>query len=300
MGADGIFYLSVAEVIIGTRHRKDLGDVEGLARSIREIGLLHPIVVRPDRVLIAGARRLAAYKRLGLPEIPARVVDLDQVLCGELAENLCRKDFSPSELVAIGRAVQELEREKARERQVELGRSHGAPSGKFPEGSKGQTRDKVAATLGVSGRTYEKAAQIVQAADKEPERFGHLVEEMDRTGKVNGAYRKLRKAQEEERLLALDGAAQQLRGAAAANAAAPRASMTADAARSAEANPRSASSAPMRRRGMRGLTVWLHTTWIDALVRKGLLPQEERHDPQAIGAALIDLLLRALEEPREA
>ena len=45
--------------------RKSLGDIDSLARSIEEVGLLHPIVVRPDGRLIAGERRLAACKKLG-------------------------------------------------------------------------------------------------------------------------------------------------------------------------------------------------------------------------------------------
>jgi ParB-like chromosome segregation protein Spo0J len=112
--------------------------LKGLARSISEIALLHPIVVRPDGVLIAGERRRAAYRSLGLPEIPARVVDLDLVLCGEVAENTCRKGFCPSELVAVGRASEEIKRGSGRstwESRTVL------PSGKFPEGSQGQTRD---------------------------------------------------------------------------------------------------------------------------------------------------------------
>jgi ParB family transcriptional regulator, chromosome partitioning protein len=35
----------IAEIRIGKRHRRDLGDVEGLAASIGEIGLLQPVVV---------------------------------------------------------------------------------------------------------------------------------------------------------------------------------------------------------------------------------------------------------------
>ena len=30
---------------IGERHRKDMGDIDGLARSIADVGLLHPIVI---------------------------------------------------------------------------------------------------------------------------------------------------------------------------------------------------------------------------------------------------------------
>ena len=52
--------LPVNEIQIGKRHRRDLGDIDGLARSIGDLGLLHPVVVRPDGKLIAGERRLAA------------------------------------------------------------------------------------------------------------------------------------------------------------------------------------------------------------------------------------------------
>jgi len=49
----------VTEITVGERHRHDLGDIGALARSIAEVGLLHPIPVRPDGILIAGVRRLA-------------------------------------------------------------------------------------------------------------------------------------------------------------------------------------------------------------------------------------------------
>ena len=52
--------LPVNKIRIGKRHRRDLGDIDGLARSIGDLGLLHPVVVRPDGKLIAGERRLAA------------------------------------------------------------------------------------------------------------------------------------------------------------------------------------------------------------------------------------------------
>lgn len=52
----------------------------------------------------------------------------------------------------------------------------------FHEVGAGKTRDKIGAALGVSGRGVEKIAAVVAAADAEPERYGKLVEEMDRTG----------------------------------------------------------------------------------------------------------------------
>jgi hypothetical protein len=45
------------------------------------------------------------------------------------------------------------------------------------ESIRGQTRDKIGSFAGVSGRTVEKIAQVVKAAEEKPEKFGHLVEE---------------------------------------------------------------------------------------------------------------------------
>jgi ParB family transcriptional regulator, chromosome partitioning protein len=61
--------LKIADIKIGPRFRKDLGDIDTLARSIAEIGLLHPVVINQNNELIAGARRLQACKSLGWNEI---------------------------------------------------------------------------------------------------------------------------------------------------------------------------------------------------------------------------------------
>ena len=70
--------MKIDDVVIGDRFRQDLGNVNELAQSIADVGLLHPIVITPDNVLIAGRRRLEACKLLGLIDIPATVVDFDK------------------------------------------------------------------------------------------------------------------------------------------------------------------------------------------------------------------------------
>lgn len=191
----------IENIKIGVRHRNDLGDIKSLAASIADVGLLHPIVVTPDNTLIAGERRLAAARYLGWKEIPYTVVDLDEIVRGEFAENAIRKDFLPSEIEAIRQAMLPKEREAAKERQAMAG---GSAPGKFPEAvSTGTTRDKIGAFAGISGRTVEKIATVVKAAKEAPERFGRLVKEMDRTGKVDGAYRKLKQAFDEQRILSV-------------------------------------------------------------------------------------------------
>ncbi len=93
------------------------------------------------------------------------------------AENMARKDFLPSEAVAIAEALRPIEQEAARERQAEHGGTASGRSantgGKLPP-VKAKTRDKVAAYAGMSGRTLEKAAAVVEAARREPERFAKV------------------------------------------------------------------------------------------------------------------------------
>lgn len=195
----------IDQIKIGSRYRRDLGDIDALAQSIDEVGLLHPIVVSEDNTLIAGERRLAALRLLGKTEVPVHVVPLRQIVRGEFAENVIRKDFTPSEMVAIAEALEPVELEKARER-IQEGAKIGAQitnTGERPVETfhgAGKTRDKVAAYVGVSGRTLEKAKEVVEAAETEPGRFSSLVEEMDRTGRVDGVYRKLQVAMQVDQI----------------------------------------------------------------------------------------------------
>jgi N6-adenosine-specific RNA methylase IME4 len=194
--------IPIARIRVGKRHRKDLGDIAGLAAAIRELGLLHPVVVRPDGMLIAGARRLRAVEQLGWTEIPVTVVDLDSIVRGEFAENAMRKDFTLSEAVAIKRALEPVERAAAKERQREGARRGGQASGKLPEASQGNAADKAAKAAGMSRRTLDKAEIVVAAAEAEPERYGKLVLDMDRTGRADGVFRRLKIARQAEALRA--------------------------------------------------------------------------------------------------
>ena len=81
--------------------------LEELAASIREHGVLQPVLVRPrgpnQFQLVAGERRWRAAKIAGLAAIPALVEDLDDDVALEIAviENLQREDLSPLEEASI-------------------------------------------------------------------------------------------------------------------------------------------------------------------------------------------------------
>lgn len=92
------------------RQRFEEAALEELAASIRQQGLIQPVVVRrvgPGYELIAGERRWRAARRAGLAEIPAIVRDYsdEQALEAALVENIQREDIS---VVETARAYRRL------------------------------------------------------------------------------------------------------------------------------------------------------------------------------------------------
>lgn len=82
--------------------RKDLGDLESLVGSVKEHGVLEPLLVKKDAVgyiIISGERRYHASKQAELESVPCIIKNLDQAQILEIAlvENLQRKDLHPFE-----------------------------------------------------------------------------------------------------------------------------------------------------------------------------------------------------------
>jgi len=90
--------------------------------------------------------------------------------------------------VAIKRALEPLEKAAAKNRMLA-----GRPLEKSSKGA-GRALDKVAAVVGKHRTTIAQAEAVVDAAEAEPERFGKLKEDMDRTGRVNGPHKRLQVA----------------------------------------------------------------------------------------------------------
>jgi len=86
------------------RRNFDDGELSDLAQSIREHGIVQPVVVRPHGdsgrfEIIAGERRWRAAQRAGLTEIPVIVREVNDRVALELAivENVQRTDLNPVE-----------------------------------------------------------------------------------------------------------------------------------------------------------------------------------------------------------
>ena len=154
-----ILDLPLDRIDVGVRHRREMGDLRALADSISEIGLLQPIGVTADCVLVFGERRLRAAGILGWTTIAARIVDLPSIVAGEHAENEMRKEFTPSERVAIAEAIRaEIgSRQGQRTDRAEL------PQNIAEVGPGQETRDLAARKAGFGNReTYRHAKTVVE------------------------------------------------------------------------------------------------------------------------------------------
>jgi ParB family chromosome partitioning protein len=102
---EGLVWLDLDQVItnpVQPRESFDEAELEELARSIQQNGIVQPVVVRRDKTgyqLIAGERRWRAAQRAGLRKLPAivRRVPDDRILDLALIENLLRQDLNPVE-----------------------------------------------------------------------------------------------------------------------------------------------------------------------------------------------------------
>ena len=195
--------IPIKDIVIEHRFRKDESDPSDLVASMKKLGLLHPIVLAEGNRLVAGYRRLKAAKKLKWRKIPYRLAikidDALKLLQAERDENTCRKDLLPSEAVALGKEIEKLEKPEAAKRKAATQAKNGKVGQvKLSSPEKGQTRDKVANAVGMSGGTYDKAKAAVEAGEEDPDQFGEIVEEMDRTGKVDPAFKKVKEKKEEE------------------------------------------------------------------------------------------------------
>jgi ParB family chromosome partitioning protein len=126
-----IRYIDVDDIIpnrFQPRKSFDEETIGELARSIRDNGLLQPVVVRRKDdgfELIVGERRVKAAKKAGLKEIPALVKDLSEGKLLELAliENVQREDLNPIEEATAYRMILERDMVTQEELAGRLGKS---------------------------------------------------------------------------------------------------------------------------------------------------------------------------------
>jgi ParB family chromosome partitioning protein len=141
--------VNVGKVVVPHQRLRVADDVGQLAASIRDNGLLHPVILRRDDkrrlILVAGRRRLEAVKSLGHEEIRACVLNVDetQALLMEIDENLQR-----SELTHLERARHVAERKRVWEALHPETKHGGTPGAGRGKKKREAPKDAESASLG--------------------------------------------------------------------------------------------------------------------------------------------------------
>lgn len=203
---------SIASIIVGNRHRQEYGDIDELAASITRDGLLQPVTVTPEGILVCGARRLEALKQLGEKTIKvwvrSGISDRLAELLAEQAENVLHKPLTPTEATTLYTELKEYISEDAQRRQTvtQFGRlgdpsgNHGGATVAPPQFKPGKSRTQAA--LMVTGKasytTLDRIAELqrlVASPVTDPDVRELAIQELriiDDGGSVTAAHARIR------------------------------------------------------------------------------------------------------------
>ena len=161
MHPDALRAHPLSEKIYGVVHVE-----RDLSLSIQKYGILEPILVTPEDIVISGHRRWKCASLMCMTDVPVRVITIDDPLLIEAMVIECNRQRAKTK-EQVGREYKELKRIEVA---LAKGRQKKSTKGKenFPYPSPeddGQARDIAAAKLDISGKTGEKMKEVVEAID---------------------------------------------------------------------------------------------------------------------------------------
>ncbi|WP_246180105.1 ParB N-terminal domain-containing protein [Kocuria coralli] len=201
---------TVASIQAGRRHRTELGDIDALAASIARDGLLQPITITPDGVLVCGARRLAAIQQLGWKTVNvwvrSGISDRLGHLLAEQDDNVLHKPLTQLEGAALYRELKQVMAEDAARRQAatqfSAQRQPGDDgAGRFPAPSdQGRASEQAARMIpgSASYKTLDKISHLqhIAADPAQPDELRQqattALERIDAGNPVDPLYRQIR------------------------------------------------------------------------------------------------------------
>lgn len=204
----------VDSIKVGVRHRSDPErDLAPLMRSIDRLGLLQPVTITPDGVLVCGHRRLEAVKQLGWPTlrvwVRTGISDPLTQLLAEQDENTLHRPLSPLDAAALYRELKTLLTEDAerRQRATRFGAAAaeegpGGPDSRPPGAAPGKSARQAAQTV-TSSASHTRLEQIctiesIAADDTASDSVRKIAEEeLERIregGAVDPSYQRVRAA----------------------------------------------------------------------------------------------------------
>jgi len=161
--------VEIDKIIVKERKRSS-GDIKGIAESIKKIGLINPITLNKNFELIAGFNRLQACKELGFKEIPAIIINTDNLTAElvEIDENLIRTSLTALENAEQLKRRKEIYEQLNPESKPENVKTRNLPKRKVCVLEKTKTfAEDTAKKLGKSPRSIQQDIQIASNISEE-------------------------------------------------------------------------------------------------------------------------------------
>lgn len=167
---------AIDSIIVGARFRKDPGDLTQLIESIDHRGLLQPITITPEGVLVCGWRRMEAVRRLGWKSlnvwVRSGISDQLNALLSQQDDNMLHKPLSELEKAAMYRELKALRHEEGerRKRATQFGGPDSSGlTGPAPGAAPGATGDaRLQAAMALTGtasyNTHERVCALMDWA----------------------------------------------------------------------------------------------------------------------------------------
>jgi ParB family chromosome partitioning protein len=180
--------LPVASLTSDQGLRQGEVDMEGLADSVAEFGVLEPLVLSDERTVVLGTGRLAAARRAGLETVPCIIrpdlADPTRRLLARATENVHRVPLPAHEAAEAMAQLEPVLKAAAAKRKKATefkGRGVDGRPKRFggvnltpPKVKAPTVRKQLAAATGMSEGSVRKLRLIRQAAKEDPAAFGHL------------------------------------------------------------------------------------------------------------------------------
>jgi DNA modification methylase len=192
--------INIDDIEVGERFRKDYGDLQGLAHSIKERGQITPIAVKRSAngkpfLLLAGGRRISALRLNETPNVLVRVYEEDiselELRSIELAENFWHKPMDFREHTALTAEIHRLQQEIM-----------GVKISTSPDASGWSMRD-TAEMLNTSQATISRDIQMANLMAINPELFSKCKTKTEAAGVVRKLSKALETTQVAKRLAKL-------------------------------------------------------------------------------------------------
>lgn len=160
-------------ITVGGRHRKDPGDLAPLMESIERLGLLQPITITPEGVLVCGWRRLEAARRLGWRTmkvwVRSGISDKLSLLLAEQDENQLHKPLNELEKASLYRELKAIRTEEAeRRKQATQFGTESSNDGSGPVTVTGPGEARIQAAMAITGQqsytTHERVCALMDWA----------------------------------------------------------------------------------------------------------------------------------------